>query len=45
MASPSIDGVGLSILWNVFVGMPLPPGLQLGNTQTGFHPFIESSML
>jgi hypothetical protein len=30
---------------DVFVGIPLPPGLQVGNTQTGFHPFIESSAL
>jgi hypothetical protein len=29
----------------VLVGIPLPPGLQVGNTQTGFHPFIESSTL
>jgi hypothetical protein len=27
------------------VGIPLPPGLQDGNTQTGFHPFMESSTL
>jgi hypothetical protein len=26
----------------VFVGIPFPPGLQLGSTHTGFHPLSES---
>jgi hypothetical protein len=29
----------------VFVGIPFPPGLQLGSTQTGFHPLIDSLTL
>jgi|HubBroStandDraft_2_1064218.scaffolds.fasta_scaffold11723_4 hypothetical protein len=33
------------MLCEVLVGIPFPPGLHVGNTQTGFHPFIESSAL
>src|ERR1700719_711742 len=44
MASPSFDGVEWLMVCAVLVGIPLPPGLHDGNTQTGFQPCIVSSL-